>query len=136
MRDTAFKQAAVRNDIPEDISKRMLEVSEAMVDAELCWYRHSAMMDANLNVLSGRLSRDEALTLAAQRFDTLSGSMQLAADARRLRDEWKTRLESAQAPSSDPSPRLYTNPWSTFAKARRYHWMSDDVDGPIRKSTA
>lgn len=119
--DPAFKTAAREHSIPEDISTRMLAVSEAIVQAERAWYSHSAMMDANLSVIAGRHSRDEALAIAEKRLDLLSKDI-LGGDARKIRDEWKARLEDPNAPPRDPSPRPYTNPWSDFAKQHLYHW--------------
>ena len=119
--DPKFKDAAQQHAISEDLSRQMLNVSEALVEAERCWYLHSTMMDANVAVLTGKNTRDEALAIATKRFDVTKDMF--GVDASKLRDEWKSRLEDPSAPINDPSPRSYSNPWFERAK-QTYHWSS------------
>src|SRR2546425_525168 len=44
--DPTFKASTDRHSIPEEFSRRLLEVSEATVAAEKAWYWHSIVMDA------------------------------------------------------------------------------------------
>jgi hypothetical protein len=123
--DPNFKDAARHHKISEDISQQMLNVCEAYVDAEWCWHDHSAMMDANMSVLTGRAIRDEALAIATKRRD-ITKSM-LVDDASKARDEWKLRLEDPASPFKDSAPRIYSNPWFERAK-QNFHWSSNAED--------
>jgi hypothetical protein len=120
--DPVFSAATNKHQISEDISDRMLAVTEAMLAAERAWYRHSTMMEANTSVIAGRQSRDEALTVALQRFD-VSRDM-FGGHAVKARDEWKARLENA-ASDREVSPRPYSNPWAEYAHSHVHHWTSD-----------
>lgn len=108
LEDSKFKEASQQHSIPKDISESMLNVTRALVDAEKHWHRHSAMMDANMAVLAGKMSREEALA-AAMKCLELTNSITTVLDAIALRDQWKDRLEGRRI--EDPSPRPYSNPW-------------------------
>lgn len=119
----AFREATAHRQFSDDVSQRMLVACEAMAFAEEQWFRHAVMMDANISVVSGRSTRDDALATAMKRLEAAPATgFRSDADAKRMRDEWKTRLEDPNAPVGDPTARPYTNPWSAHVSQHFWHW--------------
>jgi hypothetical protein len=110
----SFKKDCAARQISDEVSERMLEVACAIVEAERAWKRHAILSGANVDAVSGRRSRDEALVAARDQLTSVpSLSAWMGGDAHALRDAWKHRLETGQESASEDT-RAYGNPWFDY----------------------
>lgn len=124
-----FKQSCANHEFTAAVRQSMLEVCEAIVDAEESWFRHSVMMHANLSAASGRVSREDALASAEARLKAIPS---FGNDAERFREQWEANLVAHSG--KDPEPFPYSTPWyrrtRSFYYSPRSVWWKTDRSAP------
>jgi hypothetical protein len=107
--DPAVEKERGQRRISDATATRMLQISRDHVAVEARWYRHAAMMEANLAVVSGRLGRDESRKVADEKLYSPLFELDVAAEG--LRDQWRARLVGDGGAEESEQGRRYSNPW-------------------------
>ena len=111
-----FKECCASSQFTDAVRRAMLDVCEAIDEAERAWFRHAVMMHANLSAVSGRVIREDALAEAEARLKVIPS---FGNEAARFREQWEANLIARQV--KDPEPFTYSTPWYRRTRGLYYH---------------